>query len=353
MATAADPPAMMRASSWKVKGPTMTRSVVGRTVATELALEGNAPRATYSSDPPGWCCSVDSCCRLPSATRRLCGGEAWVQWRLMDGLVVVGLAGVGSAIGRGKDGRRGATPTEEKRANGVVDRTVGGHGQVLPGRGGRSRGTTATVVDGDGDGRAHKDSARTGRGLAARQRTTQTHTHTHTQLTVNRDTHSQSCQATRFVRVASLELGRGREGQICNTLSWIEHRLGHCAAQPGACRPCPAGGCARGGRADHLGRSAQGRSRPLVRTQTDTALVHFPSANNTLSNLLATHCTRVHTAEKAVAPVVEIACREMRLQGPAVLVGASHLKRLIGPSRIRQVKAQTRMEGRWKWKWRC
>lgn len=239
MAIAADPPAMMRASSWKVKGPTMMRSVVGRTVATELALEGNAPRATYSSDPPGWCCSVDSCCRLPSATRRWCGGEDWVQWRLMDGLVVVGLAGVDSAIGRGKDGRRGATTTEEQRANGVVDRTVGGHGQVLPGRGGRSRRTTATVVDGDGDGRAHEDSARTGRGLAARQRTTQTQTQTQTQLTVNRDTHSQSCQATRFVRVASLELGRGREGQICNTLPWIEHRLGHCPAQPGAVLPLP------------------------------------------------------------------------------------------------------------------
>jgi len=47
--------------------------------------------------------------------------------------------------------------------------------------------------DGDGDGRTYDDSARTGRGLAARQRKRKG-TRMQMQLTVNRDTHSQSCQ---------------------------------------------------------------------------------------------------------------------------------------------------------------
>lgn len=301
MAIAADPPAMMRASSWKVKGPTMMRSVVGRTVATELALEGHAPRATYSSDPPRWCCSVDSSRRLPSATRRLCGGEDWVQRRLMDGLVVGGLVGVDSAIGRGKDRRGGATGTEEKRANGAVGRAVGGHGQVLPGRGGRSQRTTATVVDGGGDGRAYDDSARTGRGRAARQRkrkgtrTRTTQTQTQTQPTVNRDTHSQSCQATRFVRVGSWGLGRGREGQICNTLSRIEHRLvtALSSLQPGAVLPALALKAVPGGGSAWKPFGAPRSAVHKVTCSNPNGHCLHPFSANNLFKLLATHCTRV------------------------------------------------------------
>jgi hypothetical protein len=250
--------------------------------------------------------SASAVCDAAVARRGGLGPVAAYGWSRRRGF---GRERVDSAIGQRKDRRSGSgrTRTEEKRANEVVCGAVDGHNQV-PGRGARSQRTTATatatitVMAGrttirqglDGDGRRGSANAKERERRRRRRRNW-----------LSTGTHIRS--RARF----KLGVGRRKRGRSVTPFRGSAS-FGHCPCPVLCC--CPRLPCRlwQGGRANHLGQV--GTRSIKVTCSSPNGHSQYPSifANKPWStSLLETHCTRVHSREKAVAPVVSTACREI------------------------------------------